>query len=349
MIVRYAGYALDATGYGEFARLVVTSLHEAAHDVAVVLAHDRTEDPTRFGESGAIVESLIGRMIPRDFVNVVNTLPTSFEKFRAGKKNVGFTMYESDEIPYQWAQSCNRMDGILVPTEFSRQAFIRSGVKVPVVIVHPGAPPINSSPPQAASPWTFFSAFEWAHPHKDPEALLEAYFLEFSADDPVLLRVKTFSRGKNGDEKIVKQAEELRRKFCQGRAPKLELVIGSVSSSEMDRYFESSSAYVSSHHGEGWGLPIWEAMRRGLPAIATAYGGNMEFMTRENSKLVQFNRQGQWAEVSVNGLREAMRELYSDQDSSRNLGLRAKTDMETRFSRAECARSFEAAVEEIYS
>ena len=41
--------------------------------------------------------------------------------------------------------------------------------------------------------------------------------------------------------------------------------------------------YVSLHRAEGFGLGMAEAMYFGKPVIATAYSGNMDFMTLANS------------------------------------------------------------------
>ena len=45
--------------------------------------------------------------------------------------------------------------------------------------------------------------------------------------------------------------------------------------------------YVSLHRAEGFGLTIAEAMLCRKPVIATAYSGNMDFMTPANSYLVK--------------------------------------------------------------
>ena len=37
--------------------------------------------------------------------------------------------------------------------------------------------------------------------------------------------------------------------------------------------FASADAFVLPSHGEGWGLPLMEAMAMELPTIGTAFGG----------------------------------------------------------------------------
>ncbi len=49
-----------------------------------------------------------------------------------------------------------------------------------------------------------------------------------------------------------------------------------------------ADCYVSLHRAEGFGLGLAEAMYLGKPAIATNYSGNVDFMTPENSYLVEY-------------------------------------------------------------
>jgi glycosyltransferase involved in cell wall biosynthesis len=348
--IRFVGYVLDATGYGEFSRLVLSSLVKD-HELTVTLMRNpnRFQPPGALGELGNIVEPLVGKFLSgAPDVNVINALPVAFEQYRGNSKNIGFTMFESHLVPPTWIYACNRMNGVLVPTEFSREGFIRCGVKAPVHVVHPGADlPPELPPRDETEPFTFFSAFEWDHPHKDPSSLLMAYLQEFEPGERVRLRVKTFSRGTSGHENILHHANMLRQKFRPGKAPEIELVIGTLDTSEMRSLYAKADCYVSTHHGEGWGLPIWEAMRYGVPAIATAYSGNLEFMSPSNSYLVKYQDDGRWANIDVPDLRKTMRHAFQNWKETRALGARARADMGERFSKENCARMFEKAVREI--
>lgn len=61
MKIRFVGYALDATGYGEFARLVLRALHAAGHDLSLGLLSMREEPSERFGAAGKMVEEIMSR------------------------------------------------------------------------------------------------------------------------------------------------------------------------------------------------------------------------------------------------------------------------------------------------
>ncbi len=50
----------------------------------------------------------------------------------------------------------------------------------------------------------------------------------------------------------------------------------------------SADAYVSLHRSEGFGLTLAESMLLGKPVVATGYSGNMDFMTADNSYLVDY-------------------------------------------------------------
>jgi glycosyltransferase involved in cell wall biosynthesis len=345
MRIRYAAYALDSTGYGEFSRYIIAALHAAGHEISVATLHDRTERGDRLGPKGILTESLIGKYLsgPPD-VNIVNALAQSFEKFRIqGALNIGFTMYESETIPESDVSSCNRMDKLFVPSALNARAYHRAGVTIPISIIHPGMElPEPASP---TGPYTFFSTFEWFHPHKDPVSLLTAYYQEFQPEEPVLLRVKTFDREK--EVEVIQQIEAVKARLGLKYTPRLELIIGSVTTEEMWAHYRQSSCYVSSHHGEGWGLPIWEAMASGLPAIATGYGANMEFMHcgPQNSYPVGYSyRRDKWADVDIRDLRWHMRRVYEHQYEASLVAKNARATIQHRFTPARSATMIERAL-----
>ena len=82
-----------------------------------------------------------------------------------------------------------------------------------------------------------------------------------------------------------------------------------------------------------------EAMALGKPVIATAYSGNTEFMTSENSYLCSYEycevgkgsepylASSRWANPDLDEAARFMREVYEAQDEAKARGLRAADDI----------------------
>ena len=70
--------------------------------------------------------------------------------------------------------------------------------------------------------------------------------------------------------------------------PEIKLIEDTVSRGMKNAMIASCDCYVSLHRSEGLGLTMGEAMYFGRPVIATAYSGNLDFMTTENSYLVPY-------------------------------------------------------------
>src|SRR5262249_29627249 len=118
-------------------------------------------------------------------------------------------------------------------------------------------------------------------------------------------------------------------------------------------------AYVSLHRSEGFGLTMAEAMALGKPVIATRYSGNLDFMTDDNSLLVDCRpvpvarsahlyRTGcTWAEPSVEHAAQLMRRVADDPDHGRAIGERARRDVRVTLSLEAAGRRMARRLEEL--
>jgi glycosyltransferase involved in cell wall biosynthesis len=107
-----------------------------------------------------------------------------------------------------------------------------------------------------------------------------------------------------------------------------------VPGAEVNALFASADCYVSLHRSEGLGLGMAQAMYLGKPVIGTRYGGNLEFMTEQNSLLVNYSlveleetygpyeRGTHWAEADVEHAASLMRWAYEKRVESEALGAR---------------------------
>jgi glycosyltransferase involved in cell wall biosynthesis len=66
----------------------------------------------------------------------------------------------------------------------------------------------------------------------------------------------------------------------------VELIDDELSEEQVPKLYRSCDALVHPYRGEGFGLPIAEAMASGLPVIVTGYGACLDFCDDDNALFV---------------------------------------------------------------
>ncbi|AEE15424.1 glycosyl transferase group 1 [Thermodesulfobium narugense DSM 14796] len=182
----------------------------------------------------------------------------------------------------------------------------------------------------------FFRDFD----RKRPFLLLKALSRVVRECSDVYLIFKTFQAAKYSENqvKLTKYIKEL---------DIIDNVVFVDETTNRDGYItilNAADAYVSPHSCEGMALPLIEAMWLGKPVIATAYGGNLEFMNKDNSILLSYkfekigqnnsgyNPDWEWALPDEDELYSAMIKLAKDRDFARELGERARAFVMEKFS-----------------
>jgi glycosyltransferase involved in cell wall biosynthesis len=354
MRIRFVLHALHPSGYREFALYFISALKAAGHNVTT------TDIQGNYGPGVTVWD--LKSLVNQPEVNVIVSTPDLFSRhLLAGVRNIGFTMFEASRIPPKWVAECNHLDAILVPSAYCRDAFVDSGVTVPVHIVHPGVdlskiPSFESSP---SEDFRFLSVFQWSD-RKDPDALLTAYWKEFRPNERVVLVLKTY--GFEGLLEPDASLEAIRSALQLPEYARVELVQKKLTTDEMWALHASSDCYVSSHHGEGWGMSLVDAMALGKPCIATAYSGNMDFQTSDNSYLVPYSlgtalvREPEflrdyykfpmeWASIDPGALRERMRYVFEHRAEAQIVGARARRDISKKFTPSNSVKMFEEAIQ----
>ena len=108
---------------------------------------------------------------------------------------------------------------------------------------------------------------------------------------------------------------------------------------QKDALIGACDCYVSLHRAEGFGITLAEAMALGKPVIGTGYSGNLDFMTPENSWLVDYElvrigedaepypADGVWAQPDTDQTPRFMREVYENAGAARERALRGQADI----------------------
>jgi glycosyltransferase involved in cell wall biosynthesis len=244
--------------------------------------------------------------------------------------------WEYSRVPAAWVDAiANDVAELWTPTTFVRDANVRSGFDPLKVRVIPlGVNPARFNPDVEPLPIRSEKSFKFlfvggAIERKGFDVLLKAYAEEFTAADDVCLVVKDFYYGASG-RKLVRA---LRRD--QG-APEVRYGYGTMDPAGLGGLYTGCDCYVHPYRGEGFGLPIVEAMACGLPVVVTGRGPTLDYCTDETAYLVPaeetvFPREdwptelatvepATWFEPDLSSLRQLMRYVFEHPEEARRKG-----------------------------
>jgi len=274
-----------------------------------------------------------------------------------GRRRVGYTMLEVDGFPRDWVRQANRMDEVWVPTEFNREAFLRSGLKRPIHRIPLGVDPNYFHPqiqghPNPMGEYVFLSNFEWGE-RKEPWMLLKAFNETFSAREPVRLVCKIFNK-----DNMLNMREEIRRLRLRESGGKISFIFNrEFPYYQLGSFYRSADCYISAGRGEGWDMPLMEAMACGLPTIATDWGAHTEFVHDRISYPLRirgvvpaeakcpYYEGFSWADPDPEHLRHLLRHIFENRDEARAKGASAAREMAEKWTWEQSARRIVARFE----
>lgn len=341
------------TGYAMSSREIVRSLDQEGVRMAYRYVYGPgTVFPVREPEASGDyrLDVIRARPVPRrPPVSVVYGQGDVFAR-NQGKYKIGYTMLEVDGFPADWVRQANRMDEVWVPSEFNRQGFLRSGLKRPIHVVPLGVD-VNYFHPGIAAhrnplgEMLFLSIFEWGE-RKEPWLLLKAFNDVFSAREPVRLLCKIMNR--DGDIRLKEEIRRLRLRPEGGRISYLFNL--EFAHYQLGSLYRSADCYVSISRGEGWNMPLMEAMACGLPSIATDWGAHTAYLhegigyplrvrgTIPALAKCPYYAGYSWADPDPEHLRHLLRQVYEDRQEARRRGAAAAAEMAQRWTWGDAAR-----------
>lgn len=242
--------------------------------------------------------------------------------------------WEESRIPNEIVSDFNTyLDGIATMSSFVADSLRHSGVSVPITTIGVGVIPPDPMATIDAPELDDLAGVRFLHissafPRKGVDLLLAAYFAAFSADDDVDLILKTFP---NPHNEVARQLEALRA--AHPNPPSVRWIDRDLDEAELHGLYNLATVYVHAARGEGFGLPVAEAMAAGIPVIAPASTGMADFVSDLTATTVPFIEEQAATHLSVPGshwtvpdgeaLAEAMRLLAQDPHAP---AIRAKMD-----------------------
>ena len=320
---------LTRSGYGEHGRFVLRALRsrEDLFDIYVV--------PITWGQTGWIAEDNEERRWMDEKIkktvdytsqggqfdmSIQVTIPNEWDPM--APINIGVTAgIESTKVASIWLEKAAIMDKIIVVSEHAKWGFDNTvyhgqnrdtgqpmtlKCEVPIDVVHYPVKSFESLPDLEINlDYDMNYLLVAQHgPRKNLENTIK-WFVEENFDEPVGLVVKTFLKNncltdRHHAEKMVSNIlSEFPDRKC-----KVYLLHGDMSDEEMHALYNHSQikCLVSLTHGEGFGLPLFEAAYSAMPIIAPGWSGHCDFLYApylgtEKKKKAKNSMQPYFAEV----------------------------------------------------
>jgi hypothetical protein len=263
-----------------------------------------------------------GQLTQQPDIFIWITIPTEFQK--VGKYNIGITAgLETDLVPGDWIEGCNRMDLVLVSSEHSKQAFKNSKYQkindktkqvegnieltTPVEVIFEGIDtniykhletPNKEIGALNTIPEDFCYLFvgHWlqgdvSEDRKNVGLLVKAFLEVFKnkKNRPALV-LKTSIVGPSymDRDEILKRIQLIRESVNSSDLPNIYLLHGEFTDEEMNQIYNHPKvkAMISLTKGEGFGRPLLEFTQSKKPIITTGWSGHLDFLNKEFVSLI---------------------------------------------------------------
>ena len=305
------GPVLSQSGYGEQARFALRAL----------LADDRTDvyvQAVRWGHTGWIwedteerrkIDELITKTIHYNRngggfdMSLQVTIPNEWEKL--APINIGYTAgIETTKVSPHWLVKGNDMDHIIVVSNHSKHVYentpataknqetgkeVDYNLTTPVVSVNYAVRNRTTTEPvpgfEPSTDFNFLCVSQWG-PRKNFTNTIK-WFVEEFHDQEVGLIVKTsiannsiIDRDKS-EERLSEILSPYTDRKCKGY-----MLHGDLSENQLNWIYthDKVKCLVNIAHGEGFGLPMFEAAQCALPVVTIGWSGQLDFLTHKGKE-----------------------------------------------------------------
>lgn len=328
MKINWLGTFGAGQGYSGSSEEMALALHRTGADIRVMRftnSHEANISPK--------AQILLSKPFELGEIGICYGFPNAFTSLLAlpVRKRIGFTMFETDKLPNgrnEWAGETgnaadviNKLDALFVPSTHNKELFEKSGVKVPIFVIPLGvSPTMYSYIDRPKHPvFTFLQAGVLTM-RKNPGTLVSAYleaFKDHPKDVQLVLKTKSATLGH------MTFPEEWNIKIIDHNATREEML----------KLYEEADCFVFPSRGEGFGLPVLEAMATGLPTIFSKNSGMADMANEQYNYPIQSDKKspalrfptewgnvGNWYETDFKDLASVMRQVYEHQTEAREKG-----------------------------
>jgi glycosyltransferase involved in cell wall biosynthesis len=338
--VNLLGYHTTESGMGESARSMIRILQNTT--IPYILNNDASTNSRQLAiankEKIKTYNTYACNLLIINGDRFHSTLAQATKDYFINKKTIAYWTWELETIPAHWPASHPLIDEFWVPSTFVQRALQRATTK-PVQIMPHSIPIPKLFPKQQRNkkPFTFLFMFDFYSyiERKNPFAIIAAFKQAFAQGESVQLIIKCINE--SFDPKAFRALKQA------AKQQNISILNMYLSRAQVEQLLHSCDCYISLHRSEGFGLTIAEAMAYEKPVIVTAYSGNMDFCTPENSYLVPYTlipitknhgpytKGNKWANPHVDVAATYMRRVYTHPKEAKQKAKYARKTIQQQF------------------
>lgn len=374
------GPVLSQSGYGEQARFAMRAIRsqEDLYDIFIL--------PLNWGQTGWVSldneeRKWIDERIKATHaytqgggsfdISLQVTIPNEFE--RLAPINVGYTAgIETTKVAPVWLQKINEMDNLIVVSNHAKSVFentvytaqhpstghpLKLECSCPIEVVNY---PVRDFKKKKVNlnldyDFNYLAISQWG-PRKNFDNLIN-WFIEENRDKEVGLVLKTSIKNNSIIDR--EHTENKLKSIVASHGDikcKVYLIHGDLTEEELTGLYQDRKikCLISTTHGEGYGLPLFEAAYNGLPVVCVGWSGQRDFlyMTQKNGKTkpmfleVEYDlrdvqpeavwngviqKESQWAYPREESFKKALREVRTNATKHRKNASKLKKYLRENF------------------
>ena len=306
------GPALTRSGYGEQTRFALRALRTYEDFFDIYLR------PVNWGHTGWLadnteernwIDSLVGKTMIHEQqedasydMSLQVTIPQEWE--RMAPINIGYTAgTETTKISANWVEKSNLVDRIITVSDHTKSGFENTsydgtdettgerilGYKCETPIqtvnfatrkIEPEFIDLGKIDVGTPCDFNFLIVAQWSM-RKNLENTLQWFVEEFKNEEVGLyLKINVVNNSIKDHEICRRRLKNFLNRWKGERKCKIYLLHGDLTDQQLIGLYQNPkiNALINLAHGEGFGLPIFEAAQAALPVVAPNWSGHMDFM-----------------------------------------------------------------------
>jgi len=316
IIVR--GPALSRSGYGEQTRFALRCLkHSKKYEIFIFNTDwgktsfvSNDDEEIRWIEHRMMITQKLfdmskqNKKTPEFDISLQVTIPNEWQN--VAPINIGYTAgIESDKVAPVWLEKANIMDKIILTSNHAKYGFVNTTYQgkntktgedqtleinknVSLKVVNYAVREVEKAnlDIDLETKTNFLCVAQWG-PRKNIRNTVKWFMENFKDNEDVglVLKLNVVNSSIIDRYRTKETIKNLINEHSEAKC-KVYLIHGDMSEAELHSLYTHPkiSCMVSLTHGEGYGLPLFEAAYNGLPIIAPDWSGHMDFLVGKDNK-----------------------------------------------------------------